>query len=186
MKTLFVFLSLLIALRGTLSAQKKEFRKDSDVMKVHRGDVVDIRADSAFVLSGNRADYLNQRLNELDTIRRIYEGMDSQKEELIRQVDELSTLISNLKTGMVQDSIRIRHELGVVINELHAITSDLKQNNRDLKDNNRELQSRIESLQNVIRDLKREMRWIWWNGLTDKIVVFAAGVGLGALLVLVL
>jgi hypothetical protein len=186
MKPLLTCTLILIMMPALLQAQKRVFRNNSDVMKVRKGDLIEIEADSAFVLSGNRADYLNQRLNELDTIRRIYEGMGLQKEELIRQVDELSSLISNLKTDMVQDSIRIRNELGVVIQDLHAITADLKQNNLELRQNNEDLNVRIERLNTVIKELKREMRWIWWNGLTDKIVVFAAGVGVGAVLVLLL
>jgi hypothetical protein len=53
-------------------AQKKVFSTGDDVLKTSIGDTIIIASDSAYVLSGGRAEYLNNRLNELDTIKLLY------------------------------------------------------------------------------------------------------------------
>ncbi len=166
-----------------VNAQLKTFDQYSDVSKYYKGDTIAIKTDSVFILSGGRAEYLNQRLNELDTIRRMYSDLSIQREEFHLKIDELDSLLKKLQIQMKNDSLQLRNNLQIVIDELAVLSQDLKENNQSLKNTNRELENRIESLNAVIKDLKREMRWIWWNGLNDKIVAFSAGILIGALVI---
>jgi uncharacterized FlaG/YvyC family protein len=83
---------------------------------------------------------------------------------------------------MVKDSLQIRSSLDIVINDLSKLSEDLKKNNDALGQNNDALKEHIERLNSVIKDLKKELRWIWWNGLSDKIFAFAIGIGTGLLI----
>ncbi|PTB90918.1 hypothetical protein C9994_16475, partial [Marivirga lumbricoides] len=64
--------------------------------------------------------------------------------------------------------------------------TDLKENNEELKQNNSSLKSEVDKLHELVEKLKKETRGIWWDGLTDKIIVFIGGAGVGALLLLLL
>ena len=158
-------------------AQKKVFSTGDDVLKTSIGDTIIIASDSAYVLSGGRAEYLNNRLNELDTIKLLYLSQSLHRDELINKINELDALLNQLKDEMVKDSLQIRSSLDIVINDLSKLSEDLKKNNDALGQNNDALKEHIERLNSVIKDLKKELRWIWWNGLSDKIFAFAIGIG---------
>lgn len=71
-----------------------------------------------------------------------------------------------------------------LLNSLDTTLTTLKQNNTELQNNNQQLEASVANLKRIEKELKRETRWMWWNGLTDKIIVFAGGVGVGVLIAL--
>ncbi|MEQ8358009.1 MAG: hypothetical protein RH860_00880 [Cytophagales bacterium] len=177
---------VLIAIAFQANSQQLTFDKNSDLIKAKKGDTIIIKTDSAYVLSGKRADYLNDKLDELDTIKRIYNNQSENHRELIQNIDELDDMIRKLRSDFERDSLILSQNLSNVINELNLISEDLKENNQMLKVNNTELQKRVVRLQELITELKKEMRGIWWNGIADKVIAFAAGIGTGAVLILLL
>ena len=75
----------------------------------------------------------------------------------------------------------ISQNLSSIINDLDETLADLKTNNQTLKKSNSDLLSKIDQLERIVKDLKKETKWMWWNGLADKVVALVAGVGLGLL-----
>ncbi len=181
---LLIIILFAIAYQG--NSQQLLFDKNNDLIKARKGDTILIRTDSAYVLSGKRADYLNDKLDELDTIKSIYKDHADNHRELLQKIDELDKMISKLRSDFERDSLVLSQNLSNVINDLNLISEDLKKNNQMLKVNNTELQKRVVRLQELITELKKEMRGIWWNGIADKIFAFAAGIGTGAVLILLL
>ena len=77
-------------------------------------------------------------------------------------------------------------ELTLIISEMDDALADLKRNNQVLKGNNDALQTKVNQLERIVKELRKEIRHIWWNGLTDKLVAFGVGVAAGALIVTLL
>ncbi len=167
-------------------SQVQQFSRNSDLIKAKKGDTIIVLTDSAYVLSGKRADYLNEKLDELDTIKSMYNDQSESRNELIEKIEELDKLIIKLRSDYIKDSVIISQSLNNVIIELGEISTDLRQNNRQLKENNIELQKRVLKLEELIGELKKEMRGIWWNGIADKVLAFTVGIATGAVLVLLL
>lgn len=184
-KALIIALLIMSFSKLALS-QIKTFSESDDYLKLQHSDTVIIQSDSAYVLGYLRAEYLNRQLDRLDTIKELYSNVESFKTELNLQISELEKALNQLKNKSKSDSIEIRNSLQEVIIKLESISADLQDNNQRLKNNNIQLQERIEKLNSLIKSLNKELRWMWWNGMTDKILAFSGGILVGSLITLIL
>lgn len=158
-----------------------KFSSGSDAIKVRKDALIEITADSAYVISGSRASIINQKIVELDSIRAIFNRMATNHNSLLSEVGEVQSLLSLVYEKMQQDSSVMSAQFDQVISDLDQSLINLKANNEQLKTSNKNLQEETTKLKTIVKDLKKETRRIWWDGLTDKIVAFAGGVGIGIL-----
>jgi len=163
------------------SAQNIKFSDKDDFRKTFRGEVIEINTDTAYVVSKSRAKFLNQKLDELKEIQRLYNNLANNHKELFKELNRIQKLVSKLSSRLKGDSSMISQKLSSIIDDLDETLADLKNNNQTLKRSNSELLSKIDQLEKIVNSLKKETRWMWWNGLTDKLVALVAGVGIGIL-----
>lgn len=178
---IFVFIGIYSA-----SSQTIMFDKHEDYKTVIYNDTLVIKTDTAYILNKSRAAYINQKLDELDEIKQLYNGLVSNRNELLGELKKTHKLLSKLSNKMEQDSLYMNENLSLIIDGLNESLNELKINNEALKSNNTELVSRIKQLETLVGELKRETRGIWWNGITDKVVVFAGGIATGLIIALLL
>ena len=169
-----------------VSAQQKQFLNSDSKILVVAGDVVTIKTDSAFVISKTTAQFLNQKLDELAEIQVLYNDIVDNRNELLDQLSNVQSQVSKLSNRLKNEQGKINGDLSTVLSGLDLALDDLKENNQALKANNTQLQAKIVQLENIVKDLRKEIRHIWWNGLTDKLVAFGVGVAAGALIVTIL
>jgi uncharacterized protein YukE len=186
MKVVIGILTLLFVANVYASAQDVRFTKDSDLIKVSRGTSVRIDVDTAYVIGKIKAEFINQKIKELNEIKVIYNDLAENHNKLLDEINSVQNLLEDLQEHIVKDSVTISDNFKKLIKELETSLNEFKVNNEKLKANNAELKSQIEQLEKIVKQLKKETRGIWWNGLTDKIVVFAGGVGVGMLLISIL
>ena len=179
MKT-FMFTILVIVYQST-SAQNIKFSNNDDFIKTVRGEVIEINTDTAYVVSKSRVEFLNHKLDELQEIQQIYGDMANNHKDLLKELTRIQKLVNKLSSRLEEDSSLISQNLSSIINDLDETLADLKTNNQTLKKSNSDLLSKIDQLERIVKDLKKETKWMWWNGLADKVVALVAGVGLGLL-----
>lgn len=181
MKYLISFALLAIVAFG--QAQDVRFRDSDQKVLVTKGQTVKVEADTAYLISKSRANALNEKLNELATLRANYTSLQGSNHELIDKLKTVQALVSKLMQEMEDDKKTVDADLAGIVRELESSVSALKENNLRLESNNHQLEGQIDVLNSTIKKLKKEIRGIWWNGLADKLVVGLAGVGIGMLLV---
>lgn len=182
------FLSLFL-LFGTLlsaNAQTITFTSDSDKVMVTKGTMVQIEADTAFIIGKARAMNLNRQLDELMKVKGIYNGLLHSRNELVEELSSIQKILEKLLTRIEKDSAYMSDNLSDLITDIDKTLLNLKQSNESLAKNNQMLTQKANTLKKLVKALRKETRWIWWNGLADKIVVFGGGVGVGAILALLL
>lgn len=172
---------LLAIVSESISAQTIKFSDKDDLKRAFRGDVIEINTDTAYVVSKSRAEFLNQKLDELKEIQRLYNNFSNNHNQLFKELNRIQKLVGKLSSRLKGDSSMISRNLSSIIDDLDETLVDLKNNNQTLKRSNSELLSKIDQLEKIVSNLKKETRWMWWNGLADKIVALAAGVGIGIL-----
>ena len=176
-----VMFILLAIVYQSASAQNLKFSNKDDFRKTLKGDVIEINADTAYVVSKSRAKFLNQKLDELKEIQQLYNDMAGNHKDLLNELTRIQKLVDKLSTRLEEDSSMITQNLSSIINDLDETLADLKNNNQTLKRSNSELLSKVDQLEKIVKDLKKETKWMWWNGLADKLVALAAGIGIGIL-----
>ncbi|HCX20317.1 MAG: hypothetical protein CMB80_20610 [Flammeovirgaceae bacterium] len=164
------------------SGQEKVFRSSDSKIKVSKGDLIRIDTESAYVISQGQADALNQKLDELVKAGAINEDLKQVNLELLNKVKEVEKLVGKLLKEMKHDGEATEMDLQSIILQLDNGLATLKDNNQRLEDNNQQLQAKIDAMEDIIKKLRKEIRGIWWNGLTDKIVVGAGGLAVGILI----
>ncbi|KAF5076406.1 hypothetical protein DSECCO2_161040 [anaerobic digester metagenome] len=174
----------LLLFASTSFAQRVVFNSNSDYLKVARGAVVTITADSAFVVSKSRAHYLNERLDELSHVKELYSNLSLKHTTLLDGIKRVEVLLGKLISDEKAATEALDADFEALLNSLDTTLTTLKQNNTELQINNLQLEASVANLKRIEKELKRETRWMWWNGLTDKIIVFAGGVGFGVLIAL--
>ncbi len=174
-------MTVILLCASLTQAQQVKFTNGDDAVKLKKGALVEITADSAYVISGQRASVINQKIVELDSIRAIYNRMAGNHNSLLSEVNEVQNLLNQVYEKMQQDSSMMSAQFDQIISDLGQSMENLKANNAQLKDSNKNLQEETAKLKSIVKDLKKETRRIWWDGLTDKIVAFAGGVGIGIL-----
>lgn len=165
-------------------AQRVVFNNSSDYLKVARGAVVTITADSAFVVSKSRAHYLNERLDELSHVKELYNNLSLKHTTLLDGIKRVEVLLGKLISDEKAATEALDADFEWLLNSLDTTLTSLKRNNTELQSNNKQLETTVTNLKSIEKELKRKARWIWWNGLTDKAIVFTGGVGVGLLIAL--
>ena len=178
--------ALLLTYTITICAQNVTFSNNDDFTKVYYADTVFIEADSAYVISNIRAKFLNQRLDELDSVKVLYINLANNHKKLIKEIENVSEQMAKLCSKLESDSTLINQQTTSIIQELDSSLEELRENNETLGQNNSDLRYQIDQLKKIATDLRKEIRGIWWNATTDKLVVFAGGVGAGLLITLLL
>ncbi|WP_462247275.1 hypothetical protein [Ekhidna sp.] len=173
---LFLFLSFISV------GQEIKFRKSDQKLVLKKGDVVQVQADTAYIISQDRAQLLNEKLDELENARKLNTELKTINEELLSKVKEVEKLVSKLLKRMESSSTEVDVDLEQILKDLDTNLASLKSNNNELTKNNQDLKRQIGEMDHTIDRLKKEIRGIWWNGFTDKIVVGALGLGLGYLI----
>ncbi|MBN1987768.1 MAG: hypothetical protein JW783_00040 [Bacteroidales bacterium] len=174
----------LLLIASTSFAQRVVFNNSSDYLKVARGAVVTIATDSAFVVSKSRAHYLNERLDELSHVKTLYNNLSQEHSALLDGIKGVEVLLGKLISDEKAATEALDADFEALLNSLDTTLTSLKRNNTELQSNNKQLETTVTNLKSIEKELKRKARWIWWNGLTDKIIVFAGGVGVGVLIAL--
>ena len=177
-----IMIVLLAIVSESISAQTIKFSDKDDLKRAFRGDVIEINTDTAYVVSKSRAEFLNQKLDELKEIQRLYNNLANNHNELFKELNRIQKLVSKLSSRLKGDSSMISRNLSSIIDDLDETLADLKNNNQTLKRSNSELLSKVNQLEKIVANLKKETRWMWWNGLADKFVALAGGVGIGILI----
>lgn len=186
MKRLLI-LFLFFCISGMLNAQNTiRFSNNSDSKKVTNGTTVIIAVDTAYVIGKVKAVFIEQKIKELQEIKVLYNNMADNHNKLLDDLTRVQTILEEFKKKVVGDSISISQNFKRLIADLDVSLKELKANNSELKRNNDELKSQVDQLEKIIAQLRKETRGIWWNGLTDKLVAFAGGIGVGMVLMLVL
>lgn len=181
MKNYAIVLLLLISSNRILG-QEIKFRNSDQKLVLKKGDVVSIQADTAYLISRSRAILLNDKLNELENARELNANLQTINEELLSKVKDVEKLVSRLLERMESNADDANVDLEQILIDLDRNLVSLKQNNSELARNNHDLKKQIGEMDNTIKRLKQEIRGIWWNGITDKIVVGVLAFGVGFLL----
>lgn len=177
--------TLLLLMLGTTFlgiSQSKKFRSSDQKMLVVKGDVVEVNADSAYIVSSSRALILNEKLDELTGARKLNGELKSVNDELLTKIKEVEKLVSKILSRMESDKVDIGNGFDEILEELDKSLDVMKENNKDLAVNNSNLKQQISAMDDTIGKLKKEIRGIWWNGVADKIVVGILGLGIGLLI----
>jgi len=178
---IFLIVILFFVLKS-LQSQTLDFYTSDDTKKVIKGDIVSIKADTAYIINVSRAFYLNKKLDELTEIKHSYVDLSINHAKVIEEITEIQTVVSKLIIRLQNDSAVNSKKLDSALIDLDKTLANLKISNNNLIGNNAELLTEIVRLEKISKDLKRVNRWVWWNGLTDKLVVLAGGIGVGFLL----
>ena len=179
MKTIMFILLAIVC--QSARTQNIKFSNNDDFIKTVRGEVIEINTDTAYVVSKSRVEFLNHKLDELQEIQQLYGDMDSNHKELLTELTRIQKLVDKLSSRLEEDSSLISLNLSSIINDLDETLADLKTNNQTLKKSNSDLLSKVDQLERIVKDLKKETKWMWWNGLADKVVAVVAGIGIGIL-----
>lgn len=167
---------------SALFAQEVRFGSGDQRIKVFKGQTVRIASDSAYVISSDRARLLNERLKELEQAQATNNQLADVNDELLSHIKEIESLVSELLRKMQGDTGEVTLDFETILAELDKSLNTMKENNRVLEDNNKELGRQLTEMKHTIKVLKKEIRGIWWNGITDKIVIGVTGIGLGLLI----
>lgn len=177
---------LMVGWTMTASAmQDVRFVPGDQRLKVFHGQRVVVLVDSAYVISHERAQLLNEKLLELQQVYRMNEQILQSHQELLYKVREIERLTGQLLEKIRRDGRTLELDLQTVITELDRNIALLKRTNARLLSNNAELQQQLDEMQMTIQHLRKQLRRIWWQSAADKIVIalvaFGLGVGLGTL-----
>lgn len=176
---------VLMAVSMACGAQVREFGEADEGLTAFRGDTIIIRADTASVVSARVTGQLNANLDEYRALRiRYREVIDSNTLMIgyLRSVQQsIQRVINNQESGQLQ-----LDELREVAEGLVEITGDLDQNNAMMGAVNEDLELRIQELEAENDKLKAQIRHLWFDGVTDKLITGGLGVAIGVVLVLVL
>ena len=178
----YAFLLLLCGVAFSSFSQNRKFKSSDQKMLVVNGDIVEVTADSAYIISSSRALILNEKLDELTKARELNSELKKVNTELLTKVKEVEKLVSKILSRMESDKVDIGNGFDEILGELDKSLDVMKENNKDLATNNADLKHQISSMDDTINKLRKEIRGIWWNGVADKIVVGVLGLGIGLLI----
>lgn len=181
MRTL-VYTLLFFAFTTSAIAQVKEFGKNDHTMRITEGDQVNVKADTAFIISKERAKDLNRELDLLDSIESKYNEVLDDRDTLMMEINRTRDILEKLQKKMEKDSAFANEELSSILADLKKTLDEMKATNKRLEDENKDLKKQINGLRKIADELEEVTRGIWWNGITDKIVSFASGLGVGILI----
>ena len=183
---IILLITLFFGITHTLFAQKHVDFTDSDKGKtVLKGDTILIHVDTAYVLNSDITHSIDQNLNDYKELRKRYQKLLSDNKALIKELKKaqkyVEDLIQNNNTGKVNIA-----DLQLLAQNINTITDDLDKTNLNLETINQNFKSQIDALSDENAKLKKQIRKVWWDVTTDKIVSgiggFALGVGITLLI----
>ena len=177
--TYVLLLSLVFIAPGVLG--QVTFHTSDDFIKANKGATVRIAADTAYVVSTSRIRYINNQLDNLDSIQLLYNDLVDNRNTLLDELKKTNKVLKRIGELIEADSTVLSNDMAFILRDLSATLNDLKRNNGELKKNNETLEHKSQQLERLVKELRKETKGIWWNGLLDKVVVFAGGVGVGLL-----
>ena len=160
-------------------------KNGDDFIKVVKSDLVRIECDTAFVVSKNRALYLNDQLDELDELKSIYKDLKVNREVLLNELKKAEKALYHLADRIQHEEALLSANMEDVIEQLDTSLRQFNLNNEQLKENNDLLLHKTEELEQIIKELKKETKHLWWNGVADKVVAFAGGALVGILIAII-
>jgi ATP-dependent protease HslVU (ClpYQ) peptidase subunit len=183
---LLIYLFLFLSFSGIINAQNIRFSDNTDIIDVYKGATVTIAVDTAYVMGKIKAEFIQQKIKELNDIKVLYNNMAGRYNNLLDDLDKVQTLLEEFKHKVVSDSAVVSANFKRLMEEMELSLRELKENNNELLKNNNELKVQTGQLEKIVRQLRKETRGIWWNGVMDKIIAFTGGIGAGILLMAVL
>lgn len=169
----------------TADAQVREFGQADEGLTAFKGDTILIQADTAAVVSSRVTRQLSSNLDEYRALRAKHEDLIETNHLMIsylRSVQQnMAQVIRNHEEGQLQ-----LDELREVSEGLIDITGDIDQNNELMTAINEDFEQRIEALEAENKDLNNQIRHLWFDGVTDKLITGGLGMILGVMLVLAL
>jgi len=185
MRNLFLLILCLLALAGR-GQETINFKSRSKAIVVTNGDLVSIKADTAYVLSYSSGQVVKQRRLELLRMRSINDSLESILISNTAKLRAPKSLIDSLQKQAVADSISIARSFNHYIDKLTQINNRLEDENSSLQ----EIQTKQEQLlieqENEINELQKKAKGVWWNGVKDKVAAFGGGVLVGAIIILLI
>ena len=178
MKALYILMFMLCTLQ-LRAGQVLEFDRDDHRLKVYHGQIVKIKADSAYVISTERATLLNQKLQELQAAHAANQQLLHVHRELHDKVRAIERLTTQLLHKIQQDKRIIDINMKQIIDALDHSIAVLKSTNAQLQSNNEALNRQLQEMEQTVKHLKKQIRRIWWKSTADKIVVALAAFGAG-------
>jgi len=187
MKRIFFFLGLLTVFSTTIYSQETiSFKGNSKAIVAIQGQMVSIEVDTAYVLSYTSGKVIKERRLELIRMRSINDSLETILVSNVGQLENLSVFIDSLKSQALVDSVSIASSFKMSIDKLNQLNNSLQLENSKLQEIQKQQETLISGQETEINALKKKTKGIWWNGVKDKLAVFAGGVLVGAVIVLLL
>jgi phosphoglycerate-specific signal transduction histidine kinase len=177
MKTLRYFLVLWVSTGWAF--QDVRFGPTDQRVKVYYGDRVYILADSAYVISMERAMLLNEKLRQLQTAQEVNVLLLQRHEALYQQVEEIERLLGQLLQRLQEEDRRIQLDMDALLANLDRSIAALELANRQLEVANSDLRQQLADLHQTVKHLRKEIRRIRWRGARDKVLFGVVGFFVG-------
>jgi hypothetical protein len=161
------------------AAQEVPFGPADQRLKVYYGDRVYILADSAYVISIERALLLNEKLRELQAVQQVNVLLVQQHNAFYRKVQEIERLLGELLLRLQEDDQHIQLDMDALLANLDRSIAALQAANQSLEATNKDLQSQLADLQQTVKHLRKEIRRIRWRNARDKVFFGIAGFFVG-------
>ncbi len=186
MRKLIVMLLLCSLATVAKSQETIDFKARSKAIVVTSGDLVSIKADTAYVLSYSSGQVVKQRRLELLRMRSINDSLETFLIANTGKLEALNALIDSLQKRAVVDSISIAKSFKRSIDKLNQVNTRLQGENSKLQQIQGTQEELILEQENEINDLQKKTKGVWWNGVKDKFAAFGGGVVVGALIILLI
>ncbi len=173
---------ILIVCLSVNARQLIPFRSEDQKLKVYHMDSVLIMADSAYVISGARAQLLNDKLAELHRAYATNAQLVDVNAVLLDKVIEIERLVLQLMQRMQEDEELVTMNLNELLTDLDSHIQQLQATNTQLDEQNASLKRQLDAMEQTIKRLKRAIRTLWWRGAVEKVLIGLAGFGIGWLI----
>ncbi|MCT4639292.1 MAG: hypothetical protein N4A72_16425 [Bacteroidales bacterium] len=181
-KRITLLLLFVLVTASIMFGQAVKFTGKKDMVKVFKGDLVMIEADTAYIINKKRAMILNSQLDELQKVKVMYNSLTDEHSELLAIIKDAQKYLNKILKRLEKDGTITVNNLDTILTDFDRILADLKSNNKALTQTNSEMKQTIAQLESNIKELKKEAKWIWWNGAADKLFALAGGIGIGILI----
>ncbi len=155
------------------------FRSDDHKLKVYHMDSVLILADSAYVISGARAQLLNDKLTELHRAYETNAKLIDVNAALLEKVLEIEKLVLQLMERMQEDQELISLNINDLLIDLDSHILQLQATNTQLDEQNAALKKQLNAMEQTIKRLKHVIRAFWWRNALEKVLIGLFGFGIG-------
>ncbi|MFT6883448.1 MAG: chromosome segregation ATPase [Marinoscillum sp.] len=136
-------------------------------------------ANSAYVISGVRAELLNDKLAELKRAYAANAELVTVNAVLQDKVMEIERLVVQLMQHMREDQELVSLNNSNLLSDLDQHIRTLQVTNTKLDQQNAEFQKQLNAMEQTIKSRKRAIRKIWWRNALEKFLFGLAGFGIG-------